>query len=757
MARVPESSRVRSVGIASLDGQARGTAQRAGQAAEETGRATQQAIRAAAQFVGNLRRRRGQAAFNSAVTELETELPPRLDRSTDPDLPPEIMLLPDPPIFSGKSPPSKLIPSRRNREQEFDALPGSGKVQGGPKASRKPVPDVQRVDKLPEGGNLFRQMEADFEDERRRLVADLSRKFQLDAGQIAELDQRSILVTQRRVMRAAASENNRQVEGFAAVLDQAERRLSDGVLIGSLSLDEAFQTFDMAMDNAKSFLPDGEVEERRIAGRRTIGLGALQALADAEPEEALALLASSETEPFSDIGLNPRDLDDLAVRAEKSLVQKRVAAANELTSSVASGEAGEADIKRARDEELIGDEKQAGLMKLVERRKAEAGRAEQAKSRVESARAGDLFLDPRSAEDRESVNLYYENVLLPELDALQPEKLSERNQRIVEFVQNTGLIPDQLQGLIRGRLRAGDEAAKIEAATMLDQFITRNSKLQDEFVSSDIQLGIVIAENMRLGLTAEKAVARAEKELLQVDPSERERRRQIVDGLTQQSVFSFPTRFTTASVLEADFPVRTELPGELVSNYELAFEKHFMATGDPNVASKLAFNNMRSLWGMTDIGERRWQKRPPEVVYKVDPDDDGTWIREQLVADMEKPGVKLPSGFSSLGASSDDLPEDMRLFLPPEELLTPKPRYRLQRRDKIGEWTTVQDRDDKPFEWRPDWKTSPEFRRRQEQLERQESLALERAKKMREKIEEFDNGPMFDPRSENRVLPQEDG
>ena len=126
--------------------------------------------------------------------------------------------------------------------------------------------------------------------------------------------------------------------------------------------------------------------------------------------------------------------------------------------------------------------------------------------------------------------------------------------------------------------------------------------------------------------------------------------------------------------------------------------------GGLNAASsaELSDEKIKANWGKTIVGgKNRWMKYAPDVKYEngVDP----KWMREQLVTDVMSQGVIA----EDLEAFSDSL----ILEASPESVSKPNPDYLIFQQTATGEVLPLRSPNGTQQTWRPDYQTSPMYKR----------------------------------------------
>ena len=186
---------------------------------------------------------------------------------------------------------------------------------------------------------------------------------------------------------------------------------------------------------------------------------ALGSLLDGSPDEVPALLADPDG-PYRQAF--PEDyLEDARTEAE---VRVRAQAAENLARlerAIDEGAAGPLELKQAAREDWLDEGAQARMQERLETRAAEARSGRERILRVAGLVAGCGTLDSTNPEDQEAVDVYYERVVGPGLEALDPET---RIGEAAGFAHRFGVLPKGARRQIRGGLAATEPAVRARAA-----------------------------------------------------------------------------------------------------------------------------------------------------------------------------------------------------------------------------------------------------------------------------------------------------
>lgn len=274
----------------------------------------------------------------------------------------------------------------------------------------------------------------------------------------------------------------------------------------------------------------------------------------------------------------------------------------------------------------------------------------EAKKQAKIAR-GSLFLDPtvpadpaKSSEDREDVNLYYDSIA-PNIAQLP---VQEQVNQTVEFIKNTGLIPDQVISASNAAMRSGS----VEQVTLVSDLLSR---VQEESPASlkDIPnetraISLQMSDAVRAGIDPNVAIEQARKFTFGLTTQEKEtinlQSQELSKGLN-----SSLQSFVGASVAKGGFDKGVfggfffdvpDVSNAMLGEYRSSFNNFMKMTGgNSDQAQKLAYQAIKSTWGITETGgNKRFMKYAPETIYNV-AGYDNEWIEDQFNEDMEGVGA----------------------------------------------------------------------------------------------------------------------
>lgn len=342
-----------------------------------------------------------------------------------------------------------------------------------------------------------------------------------------------------------------------------------------------------------------------------------------------------------------------------------------------------------------------------------------AADKVTTGPASTYYLDPRSTDDRNAVNHYWQAVT-KQMDAAGFSAV-DRQSVTLSTIARTGIIPDAVAGDVRAKLRNGTAEERVNTARFIDRLEVRAPWVARDLDGQDFALAHLINDQLRGGADAVTAVGRAEAAMRQ-DPAELERRKQAYGGDRK-------SRDANLSWLTKQgrhwFSGNAAVPDALAGEFEERTRDAFLATGSLDVARATAWRDLSRIWAETKIGGKRFARYAPEAVYANGRDP--SWIEAQLYHDLSQAGTAAPV---------DGLKGRVRLEADPLSAHEAKPSYVVLEQDERGVWQPIRGKDGapmlgpdgRPMRWRPDWSTSPAA----DEERRQTARAVNLARSMRD-------------------------
>ena len=301
-------------------------------------------------------------------------------------------------------------------------------------------------------------------------------------------------------------------------------------------------------------------------------------------------------------------------------------------------------------------------------------------------------IDPGNAQERKAYDQYFTQSVAPRIqEEVSKLPAEDRNQayaqRVINFIGKQGVVPESLKGQVRGSLRSGSPAAKLEAAQMLDQLKAVNPQVLNDFDASDIRAGNLIGAYVDSGMKPEDAVRTAEEVLRRpADVSQELDRRysaDVKDNSTADWLAGQMSGWWSSPTVGP--VVSTEVARVVRAEYQ-------RNGGSLEAARRTALDQVKARFGPTSInGSFEVMRNPPERHYGVQwlsPDENATKIREEALKD-------ITTGGATDGQLTTDnikiLPFPIRGVSAPDG----RPAYSISVQDSAGGWTVQMDMDPK--------------------------------------------------------------
>lgn len=541
--------------------------------------------------------------------------------------------------------------------------------------------------------------------------------------------------TARRVQRSEGFEKG--IQDLEAVLFSAPERFAEIAAQANGDLDAADATWMTPTERSRYRNLSGRLAESAMRGiiasdaRTAQGMlapdGPGHAITAALPNARRLVLINSADAAVADL-----DRADASARAEVELREAalREARVAQLDLAISRGQAGYKEIDALAQAGDLTPAQNTKFLKAVDKRTEEQRELQAGSARVAAALTdGGILLDPKNKDDREHFNAFYDNEVLPGIADLP---IDEAFTRISEVVDRAGMVPNAVQSQVRAALRAGDTETKAAAADFVARLAEANPQALDDFAERDVSTAFDIAENLRAGVEPLEAVRLAESlaERPKAEQAELQQRWRDEKQTSGNQSFLADQSDDAAGFFEFD----PDLNPGLVGEFNQQQQKYFLLNGgDGEAAQRRAWAGMARVWSVSEVdaGGRRWMKYAPEAfgLAGASRSENAKWIREQMVADV--------SGVLAEEERGEDLEE--RIFLAADNVTAREaesgqmPSYVVMVRDpNSGALLPLRQESGAPDRWRPDWKSSAEYKRRIERQRRQRTQAVDKARKTKE-------------------------
>lgn len=340
---------------------------------------------------------------------------------------------------------------------------------------------------------------------------------------------------------------------------------------------------------------------------------------------------------------------------------------------------------------------QTDLNRRLKNLQAQTAKAIKVEDHNASIQRGLLFTSPnipadptKSSQDRKDVNNYYNSV--SDQWAGTPNQLIERN---VEFVENTGIVPDKLISNMAAVMRSGSDDQAMAHMELMQRIQQDSPGSVADFSAESRAMAIQVSDAIGNGQDPAIAVETARKQTYGLTPTQKEELRLASSGREQKSerLSSFEDMIDN-SFDPGIFGSAPDVPAGMQAAYMANFDDFMALTnGSVEQSEKLAFESTKKVWGVTSIGgKRRFTQYPPESFYHVDGFDDG-WIENQMLEEAEALGVGEPIlGVDDLTSREDS------------------PSYPILAVNDRGMLDIARDSTGDPLRFRPDFKETKEYK-----------------------------------------------
>lgn len=315
-----------------------------------------------------------------------------------------------------------------------------------------------------------------------------------------------------------------------------------------------------------------------------------------------------------------------------------------------------------------------------------------------SIKRGFLFTNPdipadpaKSSQDRKDVNNYYESVA----PAWQGSTNEIINQN-VKFVQDTGIVPNQLISNMNASMRSGNDQHVLTMMELMQRLQESSPNVMKDFPDESRSVSLQVSDSMRNGLDSAQAVeiarkntfglTKTEKETLKLKASEVD-----VSKNFQEMVDDKLDPFTGFFGFLKGAP---DIPPGMEASYKSNFDDFMVMTnGNAEQAEKLAFDTVQNVWGFSETGgPARFMRYAPESFYHVDGFDD-VWVENQFLEDMENLGI-------------EDAVIGVDGFVPRSD----SPSYPIMAPNADGILDIIEDENGEPLRFQPDFKATQDYK-----------------------------------------------
>ncbi len=531
---------------------------------------------------------------------------------------------------------------------------------------------------------------------------------------------------------ASVWENNRSVQIYQGRMNEdmdryknlAGRAGEDVDTVGRY-VDESTQRIDAAVAAGTLSVEDGQARKAKVAPQ--LYGAAMNSMIFNTPNKAYQQLDSGawddKLEPDQVLAAKNDALRMKKQREsefESGVAKARQKQANMLALQVYRGEAGQAELEGALKDNQINETQFIALMTKVDKISEKADKDAAMTRRFDLGVSGDMPFDPTSKDDQDSVDLVWNDVLADAKKNNTPSTVTQF--QLVEFARDNGMLPTQVKSQFNAGLLNGNPEQQVRTAEMLDQISAANPSVVNDLPASVKAKAEHLVRLKNVGVPNDKAVEMATKAMNPLQEEERKARTAGIGTIDKKYTEIDAGRYVPF------FKHDPQIPSEMQADYSRSFNDYYVTYNlDAEQASKMAYRDTESSWGMSDFNGGGLMKYAPEAVYgrintlrymngdatavpgagskTVDLPKDSKWMHEQLLDDVTKSGAMFDQ-------SQGDVESRLHLVVDPDTIRTKSPSYLVFLKNKMGELNVITDQNGKRLSWKPDWQTSAEYKKK---------------------------------------------
>ena len=384
---------------------------------------------------------------------------------------------------------------------------------------------------------------------------------------------------------------------------------------------------------------------------------------------------------------------------------------------VARGEATYEEVQQAESKQQITPEKKATFFKALDT--ATETKITESNSIQKMARVldGKDYIDPKSSDDKKTVDLAYTKAVQPQVAAMQDP--AAQKTLITNFIQAAGVVPESLRGKMRGVFRGGTVNDKVFYADLIGRIQESKPQALDDFDDKDITQAVMIDQLVKSGTPNEEAVLKVENITNNITPGRIETLKAEYQDMKKAAGTDVTSRNATTIKHVTDlfdegvFSKNATLPDRqlgvetaAINDYDRLYETWYLNTnGNTDLAKQQADRAFKTSWGTTAVNGQSKQltKYPIEHAYPL---LDAVDLKKSLVTDLKT----LPE----YKGISDD-----KVFLQYDNRTArewgAQPSYRVLILNENGLIEPIADQ--AKSRWKPDYKKAVEDKRVNAQME----------------------------------------
>ena len=312
----------------------------------------------------------------------------------------------------------------------------------------------------------------------------------------------------------------------------------------------------------------------------------------------------------------------------------------------------------------------------------------------------DMPADPAgSSDDRKDVNNYYDAVSQG-WSNLPPQEQMDLN---VDFVKNTGLVPETMVSRTGSFMRSGNVEQAAQAADYISRLQDETSVSLADIPAETRAMALQISDAQRAGMDVDLAMDNARKFAFGLSDSEKTVIKEETQLLSKELAGNLQSAVDESvanggfdsGMFGGAFSIVPDVPAMMSADYRNSFGRFMTLTGgNSEQAQKLAYDSVKNTWAVSETGgSKRFMKYAPEAVYSVQ-GSSNHWIEEQFNEEMEVMGAEGAIIATDMFTAREKQPS-YPVFKPNSETGMMEPL-----RGDNGENVT----------WKPDYKLTDEYK-----------------------------------------------
>ncbi len=232
---------------------------------------------------------------------------------------------------------------------------------------------------------------------------------------------------------------------------------------------------------------------------------------------------------------------------------------------------------------------------------------------------GQLF-DPKDAEHRNFVDSLFS---ARTGGAGLAEGSPEWRSAAIDTATRTGIVPSEVDSWLRTSAMTPDPIAGANAAGVIQQLTERNPQVLEYLDEKTKSFGLQVADMVKSGTPPILAVPAVRKAVFGTTPQERELQQQVYRKTVKDPGADLLKMLQSDDHYNTSLFARTPKPPiGMVADFNLLADTYSATTkGDPKRAQMLAYQDLQSRWGRSEVnGQAEIMRYPPER-FGITPDE----------------------------------------------------------------------------------------------------------------------------------------